>query len=578
MAAPTALIPQPGKVEEAATLRPAAALRPWIASLLLVLPAAIPYTVHALIRKPYSLPTGYIQYDMPIYMAKAREYFDAGRPRVSYSNPCSDSYAGPRLYFQPWTWALGLVHHYSGQAPGTVLVGFWGLAALVCARAALALYCEVVGLDTKAEQLGLVLFFWGGGLIAWAGVVWAWFAKGTVGPRDVFALEPFDGWWFLNFGRNLVYPTEAFYHAVFFLCLLAAMRGKCMTAVLLALLLAASTPFTGGELLAVVGAWCLLEVFMPADRRGKGRLLAAIGALSALFLGYYAGFLERFPEHWLIAKQMSLDWSYPPWTFLLANGLVAPLALGAWWRQGGAFFASPRHRLLIAWFLVSAVLANHGYILPHPRQPIHFDRGYPWAALFLLGARVLVDLFEAMARRPRPWGALGAAMIVAVFLMDNGLWLAGFLRALRSPLLSRSLDYNGVRLTRDQAEVLRRLDDHSFAGALLLSEDFTIGYLAIAETPLRSWVAHPLETPHYRERRRQVEALFREGCFLQAWEARPLLIVIERGPGQETKDPPPWLGGRGAERIFENRKYQIYRVGSDSSSPIGKPDPGAQDS
>src|SRR4051794_13941499 len=104
-------------------------LRRWLVGLLLMTPAAIPYLAHILVWKSYSLPTGYIQSDMPIYMAKAREAFDDGRFHIAYGNPCGASYDEPRLYFQPWTFALGLIHRLSGLKPGVLFVTFWFLSA-----------------------------------------------------------------------------------------------------------------------------------------------------------------------------------------------------------------------------------------------------------------------------------------------------------------------------------------------------------------------------------------------------------------------------------------------------------------
>ena len=70
-------------------------LRRTAASLALMLPAMIPWGAHLVDRRPYSLPTGYIQPDMPLYMAKAREAFDGGRFHAFYANPCGPD-AGPR--------------------------------------------------------------------------------------------------------------------------------------------------------------------------------------------------------------------------------------------------------------------------------------------------------------------------------------------------------------------------------------------------------------------------------------------------------------------------------------------------
>jgi hypothetical protein len=531
----------------------AAEARRWALSLVLLAPASIPYLTHVLIRKPYSLPTGYIQPDMPVYMAKAREYFDPGAFRPAYSNPCSDSYDEPRIYFQPWTLALGLVHHYGGLRPGALFVAFWFLAAWACARAALALYQEVVGLDSPARRRGLVVFFWGGGLLTLAGVLRGLATRGAVTGGDLVALDPFEGWWFLNFGRNLIYPTESLYHALFFLCILCAIRRRHVAATFCALLTAASTPFTGLELLAILWAWGFVEVVYLEDPEGRRGLFVAITVSLALFLAYYLGFLNLFPEHRLLSSQMALAWGYSARTIIPAYALVGSLA--AWrlrrYRLAAAVLGESRGRLFLAWAAAAFALAKHEHFA-RPRQPIHFTRGYVWTALFFLGAPALVALLDRLGRLRRPWGRVATASVLALFLSDNIAWFARHAANARLP------GRNGVRLTAEKREVLDRLDTRSYYGDLLISDDPVIRELAIAETPLRSWVSHWLETPHLRARAAQVEALFRDGRFAREWESRPLLIVVTRRSADEP--PPAWLAGRRAARVFQNRRFAIYRV------------------
>src|SRR6266704_3622578 len=57
------------------------------------------------------------------------------------------------------------------------------------------------------------------------------------------------------------------------------------------------------------------------------------------------------------------------------------------------FFRIPRNRLLAIWALVAFILANHEFAI-RPIQPLHFDRGYIWIPLFLMGARSLGSLFK----------------------------------------------------------------------------------------------------------------------------------------------------------------------------------------
>ena len=58
----------------------------WLFCLALLTPVLLFYACHFCGRPN---PTGFIQYDMPYYMANAREYFDRGGFRLFYSNPFS---------------------------------------------------------------------------------------------------------------------------------------------------------------------------------------------------------------------------------------------------------------------------------------------------------------------------------------------------------------------------------------------------------------------------------------------------------------------------------------------------------
>ncbi|MBV8678248.1 MAG: hypothetical protein JO355_13885, partial [Planctomycetaceae bacterium] len=47
-------------------------MRDWLACLLLITPAMVPYLAHFARRSDRGAPTGFIHYDMAVYMANAR--------------------------------------------------------------------------------------------------------------------------------------------------------------------------------------------------------------------------------------------------------------------------------------------------------------------------------------------------------------------------------------------------------------------------------------------------------------------------------------------------------------------------
>lgn len=528
----------------------------WLLVLPLIAPAAIPFVVHWFPRQDGRVPTGYIQRDFPIYYGKGREHFDPGQFHWTYSQPASDRYDEPRVYVQPWTLALGLAHRYAGLPPGVVYDGFWLVSALFCAAAALALYRGLVGLETWPKRLGLLLFFWGGGLLTLCGTLAELAARRRPDFWTIFRFDPVNGWWFLNFGRNLLYPTEALYHGLVFLTILFTSQRRFVLATAFAFLTCFNSPFAGAGLLAVLWSWCLLELVFLENRARITGFFVAINALLVAFLAYYIVFLNRFPEHKIVARQMEFHVNYPAVSFVPALILVGLMA--AWTlrtiRTAGVRLGAERNRLLLVWFLVTFALSHHDFAI-RPRQPIHFDRGYAYVALFLLGAPALFALFEGLTRRlPRRLAQLAIAGVVLVFLSDNLAWFAAFpYRAYRG------LESESIRIKPDEAAVLKTLDDRGYYGDLVLSEDEELGNLVISETPLRSWVAHVYETPNYEARVKDLDDLFRAGRFNPAWDGRPLIVVARRKPDAPDV-PPAWVAERGGKAILTNPSYGVYRI------------------
>ncbi len=91
-----------------------------------------------------------------------------------------------------------------------------------------------------AKKLGLVCFFWGGGVLSLLGLAIGHFT-GTPFAKAALLFDPADGWWTLNFGRNLVLPTEAYYHGVFLLAILMLSRKRTGWTLALAALLSISS-------------------------------------------------------------------------------------------------------------------------------------------------------------------------------------------------------------------------------------------------------------------------------------------------------------------------------------------------
>ncbi|MBX6314019.1 MAG: hypothetical protein IRY99_14055 [Isosphaeraceae bacterium] len=525
-------------------------LRWWALSLLLASPVALIYLCHLQDGPGDRTATGFIQYDMPYYMANAREHFDSGHFCLFYGNPFSPRYGTPAIYFQPLILALGLLWRATGADPGMIFMAFGAVAAVACVRVAIALYREVVGLESPAQGLGLIAFLWGGGLLGLSGLVYTLVTEHRLG--GIYTFDPGEGWWFLNFGRNLIYPTEAAYHALFLGCMLLVLRGRYTAAAVVALVVSLSHPFTGLQLLAILAAWAAFEVHFLEDRAVPRRFLRAILGLLGLHLGYYLVFLKSFPEHRALMTQWELPWTIEARSFLPADLLVGGLAFWAFrrFRLARGFFASARNRLFLAWFLVSFALANHEFAFK-PVQPLHFTRGYEWMALFLMGSGTLIVLLSRLLAPVRkPLGPLGAGLVLALFLSDNVLFFGSFM-----PPFFAADSGLGMKLSRDQRELLSWLNAHEHRGFLLLSQDPEIGYLATVYTPLRSWYSHWANTPMIRRRISELDRFFASGQLLPYWKRKPLLVVSLAGQGQ-----PSWAASGRAMEVFRNRTYNVFRL------------------
>jgi hypothetical protein len=519
-------------------------LGPWVISLALMAPAVWPYFTHYFVKRDSLIATGFIHPDMPSYMANAREHFDAGHFRLTYSNPASFSYDTPAIYFQPLVFILASLWKVTAWSPGVVFMFVGFFTALCCIRAALALYRQVVGLGSWPRNLGLIAFCWGGGLLVLSGIAYKLLTHQA--ESRIFRFDPADGWWFLNFGRNLIFPTEAFYHALFLTCILSVIRHWNKTALALAFFVSLSHPFTGIELLSILCAWAIVENYFMEQKQIPGYFLVGCFGLMVLHIGYYLVFLNSFAEHRSIFSEWSLPWLLRAENFIPAYALVGALAMIRLRRSrlASEVLHSPQNRLFLIWFLVAFALEHHEFAI-RPIQPLHFTRGYCWIALFLLGAPLLVQWFEDLLSRRRLVGVVCCVAILALFLSDNLLWFGSFIKR----------DDQGVRLTADQQQLLGWLNTGDNRGYVVLSQDPQIGYMTIVYTPLRSWLSH-WETPERLQRKQELESFFQEGRVVNKWKVLPLLVIFSEGPPMDANSAASF---QKEAPVFENRSFRVLR-------------------
>jgi hypothetical protein len=503
--------------------------------LLLSLPALIPLG-NALIAPHFQgkVPTGFIQYDMPYYLANGREHFDQGL-QLTYGNPYA-GYNTPAIYFQPQIFLLGLMQQL-GCDPG-VTFGIFGLLALFFAvTVAVRFYAEVVGIENTAKRIGLVCFFWGGGALTLAGLI-----VGLAGGHPLSSLwryDPESGWWMLNFGRNLVYPMEAYYHGVFLMSLLALIRRRLALSLACAALLSCSHPFAGLTLSLVLICYSGIELAIRSGAVTLRFMLTAI-LIAALHLTYYLIWLNRFADHRTVQSQWQIGWTYPPITFLLALAIVGCFAMWRLYSSPTGYFQDSRMRLFAVWFVVVFALTQHNVFM-RPFQPIHFAHGYDWMALFFLGAGPLIATLDYLLKIPRPWIRGGAlALLLGLFLLDNCTWLAK--NAVDNP--------EAISLTKAQSAVLQWLSGNLRSGDTVVCKDRLVSYLVSTYTPARSWQGHIFNTPSGGRRHEEVERIFREGRVLPEWRIERVVYV-----SPAAWSPPAELS---LQRRYGNSEFSIW--------------------
>jgi hypothetical protein len=511
---------------------------PLAVPLLLSLPAWIPLIWSAIRAWTQGLiPTAFIAYDLPYYLANARQHFEQGFHPL-YGNPYA-SYGTPAIYFQPQTLLLGVMQRI-GLSPDVSLIVFGIFAIVFASIAAAKLYEEWTGWRTTSHKLGFVCFFWGGGVLSLLGAAFG-FLGHAESTRALFFFDPTRGWWMLNFGRNLVYPTEAYYHGLFLFAVVFLIRKQFGWALATAGVLSASHPFTGLSLALVLTVYAALELTLKSGA-ASWRFLVGACTITALHVGYYAVFLNRFADHRAMQAQWELDWPYMFWTFVPALYLVGILAFGRLtrWKNLAAMLADARMRLCLVWFVVIFGLTQHDLVI-RPRQPIHFAHGYDWMALFLLATPALFALLEKLLAIRRPSvRMLALAGFLLLFVSDNVLWFGSF--------ADPTVQNDAIMLTRDDRDVLHWLDGHAQPPAYVVSSNGRLNYLAATYTHVRSWSGHQANTPHAAERFAQSAATFSTGTPIPT--ANPVYYI----PARELHwTPPP-----GSRSVYVNGTYEIW--------------------
>lgn len=508
-----------------------------IFALILSLPIVGMYTWHVVGTPPEKLATGFIQGDMPYYLANGRQYFDGDSSGLFYSNP----YVYDRqdaIYFQPHLAMFGVLAVAVPNMPGLP----FALFGLICTVASFWVLIRLVadlcpGASDWQQRFLVLMVAWGGGLLSLFGTLYT-LAKGF--PVNPLYLDPHGGYWLLNLGRNFIFPTEALYHLIVLLMLWAALHGRHWRVLIAAALLAMCHPYTGIQYAIILLAWVGLELTFVRSGLFRWRT-AWLFTLPLIYcLGYYGQYLMSFETHRQLVEQWALDWSFklinivPAYAIVFAM-LVARCSTPDKLRQ---CFDSPFNRLLGLAAFLSFGMANHeAFIEPH--QPLHFTRGHIWLPLCLLGLPALLQGLHKL-RASRPLALAASALFAITMLCDNVVF---FGMQTRKPV--------GLYTDQAQTDIFRFIRDQDDKPTVL-SKNPRFAYLSATYSQARPYYGHHFNTLNCHDKRIAVEQLFNEKIIPPDLIDQSFWVLLN--------EPTPWITDDPRfEQIYQHNNASIFR-------------------
>jgi hypothetical protein len=433
--------------------------------------------------------TGFVQGDMPYYSANGRAVFERGNG-FSHPNPFDPDPHSPAIYFHWLTWLLGFGITKLGLDPGSLHVGIGVVAALVCSWLTFRLVEAV--LPDPRYRIGLFLVaMWGGGLLCfYRGADNLLHHRGVT--DNLFLYDNARGWWILNWGRNLIFTTEAVYHAVMAGTWLAVLRGRWGWAVSGTGLLAATHPFSGLQILLIMLAWLTIVACTRPTRAVIVGWIATAAILTA-FAWYYFVFLESFEGHRKLREVWSIDTRFSAASAWLSLGPVGLIALVRLWRDRRSLGVTVG--FLGVCFAVSLLLCKHEWFV-RSRQPIHFNRGYLWLPLLLIALPAVQQMLTWTRARLRPaaFAAVGVGLI-GFAALDNAAFLWTVV----------PIDPYGHTMSPDLRAVFARMNRERLNGVLLTPYP-DVSYLSATYSPARPYCGSATHTPDYAVRIAHVES------------------------------------------------------------------------
>jgi hypothetical protein len=493
---------------------------------------------------------GELQTDQYYYFACARAMLERGNG-VAYPNPY-DASPAPVLYSHLYALLLAWVPRFVPLGPlGVDYAVRLGAGALL----AMGLWRLVTLLFEEHARRRAVFWI----VLLGGGCVWLEAARRTLASgggaaftAEFRAADIADGWWFQNVLRNYFYATETLYHALALWLLYAlAARRSWLACACFALLLYAH-PYTGGQFVAIVGAWIVVERLAGAWALPP-LPLAFLAASAAAFVFYNGVWLLQFPSHVEVVERfrtvgyysdaLPYLWVYGPWLVL------APAAL---WYTRRTWARSAAWRLLVCELAVTAALMQNHWILgtERPLEPLHFTHGWEFLPMALLVLAWLLPRHEnALVLRSAPV----LATLVLALSLDN----VGFLPTAYEEALH-------FTLTVPEHEMLLRL------GALdppetVVSSRPLLQFLVPSFTHHRVLVGYTMLTPDYAARSAELHGWVAGTNGLLTHHPQVTAVVVTDDEGDRLEQRGEL---RHADFVLATPGLRLYRV---PTSPTPRP-------
>jgi hypothetical protein len=515
-------------------------------SLLLSLPVILFLLQQCFYHSPDLKPTGFTIDENILYMSYAHQYTEQENFSLFYSNPFDGKPGSPAIYFQPINLIFAALLKI-GADPGFTLSIFGLLMSICCIYIGIKIIRHLLP-AYENKSLIAVLFTWGGGLTAIAGLIGSLFLveyRYNYWLDNIYLADTAHGWWALNWGRNLFIPLEAYYHFLFLLNIYLILKEKWILSLFTALFISISHPFTGTEYLLIINGWLFIELLFFKNKKISLWYWVGVIFITAVHFWYYLYYLNTFPEHRQLFAQYKARWTYSLLIAIPAYCLVTLLAVHNVYlnKPIKQLLNTSHQRLFLCWAIIAFLLSKHEWFIK-PMQPVHFTRGYVWSGIFLFALPGLIWLIKYLQQSF--FKKLLLLFLLFIFLSDNILWTTNLL------LGKNNVEWEG-HISSDTKEVLDFLESNTTNSDLITGNAILINYIANAYTPVNTWVSHPFNTPEIKKRRLVMKNFFTSGVKPMEWSTLRILIVVNK-----KSEPLKIHSSLVTNKLFENNTYLIF--------------------